>query len=236
MSRNLKTRLLVGGLSVLSIAAITFASSTHGILPGRATDISIASTTTPFPDPAKDIPAAQEPQTIVLAGGCFWGVEAVFEHLKGVSDVVSGYSGGDAATANYNAVSSGSTEHAEAVKITYDPSQISLGQLLKVYFSIAHDPTQLNQQYPDHGTQYRSAIFYSNSDQQQIAQAYIAQLGAAQIFNQPIVTQLTSLGDFYAAEDYHQNFIDRNPSYPYVVAHDLPKLDRLREQFPNLYR
>lgn len=175
-------------------------------------------------------------QTAVFAGGCFWGVEAVFEHLKGVSEVVSGYSGGKAATANYEAVSSGESEHAESVKITYDPSQISYDQLLKVFFQVAHDPTQLNRQGPDSGTQYRSAIFFTDSKQQQAAQTYIDQLSKANQFRQPIVTQLTPLSSFYAAEENHQDFIARNPYYPYVVVHDLPKLQNLKEQFAVLYR
>ncbi|MBM0740804.1 peptide-methionine (S)-S-oxide reductase MsrA [Phormidium sp. CLA17] len=189
-------------------------------------------------EPAIDISAStvKGEQTAIFAGGCFWGVEAVFEHLKGVSDVVSGFSGGDAATANYDAVSSGQTGHAEAVKITYDPTQISYGQLLKVYFLVAHDPTQLNRQGPDSGTQYRSAIFVNTADQKRVAKAYIDQLDKNQVYRAPIVTQLLPSDDFYAAEEYHQNFIDRNPNYPYVVIHDLPKLDHLKQQFPDLYQ
>lgn len=163
-------------------------------------------------------------------------MEAVFEHLKGVDNVVSGYSGGSAATANYEAVSSGETGHAESVKITYEPSQISFGQLLKVYFLVAHDPTQLNRQDSDWGKQYRSAIFFANNEQKQVAQAYIAQLNKAHSFRKPIVTQLVSLNSFYAAEEYHQEFIDRNPNYPYVVVHDLPKLAQLQKQFPDMYK
>ena len=189
-------------------------------------------------EPAIDLPTTKVKgtQTIVLAGGCFWGVEAVFEQLKGVSDVVSGFSGGSASDAHYDVVSRGSTSHAEAVKITYDPSQISLGQLLKIYFFIAHDPTQVDRQEPDKGTQYRSAIFFANADQQRVAKAYIEKLDRAKLFPQPIVTQLVALTKFYPAEDYHQNFIDRNPAYPYVVVNDLPKLDRLKQQFPKLVR
>jgi peptide-methionine (S)-S-oxide reductase len=175
-------------------------------------------------------------QTLVLAGGCFWGVEAVFENLKGVSNVVSGFSGGDAKTANYDTVSSGRTSHAEAVKITYNPQQISLGQLLKIYFLVAHDPTQIDRQGPDNGTQYRSAIFFANSQQQQVAKTYIDRLNQARIFPQPIATQLIALNEFYPAEQSHQNFIDRNPTYPYVVVHDLPKLALLRQQFSDLVR
>jgi peptide-methionine (S)-S-oxide reductase len=188
-------------------------------------------------EPPSDIAAtATGEQTLVLAGGCFWGVEAVFENLKGVSNVVSGFSGGDAKTANYDTVSSGRTSHAEAVKITYNPQQISLGQLLKIYFLVAHDPTQIDRQGPDNGTQYRSAIFFANFQQQQVAKAYIDRLNQARIFTQPIATQLVALNEFYPAEQYHQNFIDRNPTYPYVVVHDLPKLDILRQQFPDLVR
>jgi peptide-methionine (S)-S-oxide reductase len=179
---------------------------------------------------------AKGEQTIVLAGGCFWGVEAVFEQLKGVSSVVSGYSGGTVATANYNAVSNGTTSHAEAVKIVYDPNQISYGQLLKIYFLIAHDPTQVNRQEPDIGTQYRSAIFFTNTDQQKVAKAYIDRLNKASVFSNLIATQLVPLTKFYAAEDYHQNFIDRNPTQAYVVRFDLPKLAQLRQQFPNLIK
>jgi peptide-methionine (S)-S-oxide reductase len=189
-------------------------------------------------EPTIDIPANQATglQTVVLAGGCFWGVEAVFEQLQGVSNVVSGFSGGTAATAHYDTVSSGKTDHAEAVQITYDPKQISFGQLLKIYFFVAHDPTQIDRQEPDNGTQYRSAIFFTNPVQQRVAKAYIDRLNQSHIFPQPIATQLVSLTKFYAAEEYHQNFIDRNPKYPYVVVNDLPKLDRLRQQFPDLVR
>jgi peptide-methionine (S)-S-oxide reductase len=189
-------------------------------------------------DPPVDIPAdkVKGEQTIVLAGGCFWGVEAVFEQLKGVSNVVSGYSGGTAKTANYDAVSRGATDHAEAVKITYDPQQISLGQLLKVYFLVAHDPTQVNRQEPDVGPQYRSAIFFTNSDQQKVAKAYVDRLNKARVFPKLIATQLVPLTKFYAAENYHQNFIDHNPNQAYVVRHDRPKLAQLRQQFPNLIK
>ena len=193
--------------------------------------------TTP-PVAAADIPASTSKgkQTAIFSGGCFWGVEAVFEHLKGVSEVVSGYSGDSAETANYEAVSTGQTGQAESVRITYDPSQISYSQLLKVFFLVAHDPTQLNRQGPDWGTQYRSVIFFANSEQQRAAQAYIAQLNKEHLFRQPIVTQLVPLSNFYAAEEYHQNFISRNPNYPYVVVNDLPKLKQLREQFSEMYR
>ncbi len=191
-----------------------------------------------FPAPAVDIPApaGKQKTTAVLAGGCFWGVEAVFERLKGVSDVVSGFAGGSKNTAHYEIVSSGTTGHAESVKITYDPSQISYGKLLEVYFAVAHDPTELNRQGPDEGTQYRSAIFYSSDDQKRVAEAYIEQLNKSGIFKRPIVTQVTPLAGFYNAEEYHQHFIDHNPNYPYVVYNDLPKLKHLEQQFPELLK
>ena len=191
-----------------------------------------------FPAPSVDIPAASEKgkATAVLAGGCFWGVEAVFEKLKGVSEVVSGFAGGNKSTAHYEMVGTGQTGHAESVKITYDPSKISYGQLLEVYFAVAHDPTELNRQGPDQGTQYRSAIFYSNGEQKRVAEAYIDQLNKARIFSRPIVKQVTPLPGFYSDEEYHQHFIDRNPTYPYVVYNDLPKLKRLQQQFPELLK
>ncbi|MGA8597798.1 MAG: peptide-methionine (S)-S-oxide reductase MsrA [Bryobacteraceae bacterium] len=187
-----------------------------------------------FPDAALDIPAAQAvgPQTAVFAGGCFWGVEAVFEHLKGVQSAVSGFSGGEAKTAHYELVSNGDTGHAESVRVTYDPTQITYGQLLKVFFSVAHDPTELNRQGPDTGTQYRSVIFYASDDQKKVAQAYIAQLDQAHVFSHPIVTQVVPLKAFYPAEAYHQHFVERNPMYPYVMYNDLPKLSELKKNYP----
>ncbi|HTS30872.1 MAG TPA: peptide-methionine (S)-S-oxide reductase MsrA [Bryobacteraceae bacterium] len=188
-----------------------------------------------FPVPAVDSApvAGKQTATAVLAGGCFWGVEAVFERLKGVSNVVSGFAGGSKITAHYEIVSTGETGHAESVEITYDPSQITYGKLLQVFFSVAHDPTTLNRQGPDRGTQYRSAIFYSSDEQKSIAEAYIKQLNEAKVFSHPIVTQVVPLKGFYAAEAYHQHFIDRNPDYPYVVYNDLPKLRELQKQFPD---
>ncbi len=174
-------------------------------------------------------------QTAVFAGGCFWGLEAVFEHIKGVSDVTSGYSGGDAKTADYEAVSSGTTKHAESVKIIYDPSKVSYGQLLKVFFAVAHDPTELNRQGPDTGTQYRSAIFYNNDEQKSVAQSYIDELTKAKVFSSPIVTELVPLTEFYKAEDYHQNYLDQHPNQPYIVVNDKPKVENLKKQFPELY-
>jgi peptide-methionine (S)-S-oxide reductase len=178
---------------------------------------------------------AKDVQTAVFAGGCFWGVEAVFEHVKGVSDVTSGYTGGTAKTADYDAVSTGKTEHAEAVKITYDSSKVSYEQLLKVFFLVAHDPTELNRQGPDTGTQYRSAVFYTNEEQKRLAQSYIDKLNTDKVFPKPIVTQLVALGNFYQAEDYHQNYLVRHPKEPYIVINDKPKVENLRKQFPDLY-
>ena len=186
--------------------------------------------------PASHVTPAKGEQTAVFAGGCFWGVDAVFKHVKGVSSVVSGYSGGGAATAQYGVVSTGTTGHAESVKITYDPSQISYSELLRVFFSVAHDPTQLNRQGPDVGSQYRSAIFYENQGEQETAQTYIDQLNKAHVFSGPIVTQVARFEGFYAAEDYHQNYLALHPDQPYIVFNDLPKLRRLKEQFPALYR
>ncbi|HEX8130098.1 MAG TPA: peptide-methionine (S)-S-oxide reductase MsrA [Pyrinomonadaceae bacterium] len=190
-----------------------------------------------IPDPAVDAPLANAKgeQTAVLAGGCFWGVEAVFEHVKGVTNVVSGYSGGTARTAAYDLVSSGQTGHAEAVRITYDPSQITYGRLLKIFFSVAHDPTQLNRQGPDVGKHYRSAIFYADAEQKRIAEGYINQLNGAKAFPRQIVTQVAALNAFYQAEDYHQDYAAHHPTQPYIVSHDLPKVENLRKHFPDLY-
>ncbi|MBI3440617.1 MAG: peptide-methionine (S)-S-oxide reductase MsrA [Proteobacteria bacterium] len=191
----------------------------------------------PLPDPAVDPPPAAhtQNQTIVLAGGCFWGIQAVFQHVRGVSEAISGYAGGDAKTAAYDAVSSGTTGHAEAVKVTYDPAQITLGQLLKVYFSVAHNPTELNRQGPDRGTQYRSGIFFTTPEQEKVATAYIDQLQKAGIFSAPIVTEVKPLPAFYPAEDYHQNYATKHPVNPYIVINDLPKVVDLKNQFPSLY-
>jgi peptide-methionine (S)-S-oxide reductase len=198
----------------------------------------VTASATAFPDPAVDAPLASAPgeQIAVLAGGCFWGLEAVFEHVKGVTNVKSGYSGGSASTAQYETVSTGETGHAESVQIIYDPSQVTYGQLLKVFFAVAHDPTQLNRQGPDSGTQYRSAIFYSNEDQKRIAQAYIDQLNHAKVFGRPIVTEVVILKSFYEAETYHQNYLVNHPDEPYIVVNDLPKVENLRKQLPGLYK
>jgi len=190
-----------------------------------------------FPDPAVDPkPASPGTQTAVLAGGCFWGVEAVFERLAGVTNVVSGFAGGSRATAHYEIVSTGTTGHAESVQITYDPARISYGTLLKVFFAVAHDPTELDRQGPDEGTQYRSSIFYATPEQKTVAEDYIRQLDAAKIFPRRIATTVVPLQGFYAAEAYHQHFLDRNPNYPYIVYNDLPKLDFLKKEFPELLK
>jgi peptide-methionine (S)-S-oxide reductase len=190
-----------------------------------------------FPNPVIDEPLTKESgkQTVVLAGGCFWGVEAVFEHVKGVISVKSGYAGGSVAKPSYEEVSSGNTGHAESVQITYDPSKISYGQLLKVFFAVAHDPTQSNRQGPDVGTQYRSAIFVSTDEQKRIASAYITQLDNAKIFKTRIVTEITQLNSFNEAESYHQNYLANHPNDPYIVVNDQPKLDNLRKSLPELY-
>ena len=196
----------------------------------------LASFAADLPAPATDIAPKSGSATVVLAGGCFWGIEGLFEHVKGVKQAVSGYAGGGASTANYEAVETGTTGHAESVRVTYDPAQISFGKLLQVYFSVAHDPTQLNRQGPDSGTQYRSAIFYAGEDQKRVAEAYIAQLTASGAFKKKIVTQVTPLAGFYPAEDYHQHFLAKNPSNPYIVYNDLPKLQHLKKQFPELWK
>lgn len=190
-----------------------------------------------IPPPAADVqPGGGATETAVFAGGCFWGVQAVFQHTKGVLQAVSGYAGGEKKWATYDAVSRGGTGHAEAVQVTYDPKQISYGKLLQIYFSVAHDPTQVNQQYPDVGTQYRSAIFYGTPEQQKVAQQYIAQLDAAKAYKAKIATQVTLLPGFYAAEDYHQDYATRNPNQPYIAMYDRPKLGFLKNLFPEVYR
>lgn len=189
----------------------------------------------PIPRPALDVTGAKGLQTAILAGGCYWGVEAVFENVKGVKNVVSGFAGGTAQTANYAAVSAERTRHAEAVRITYDPAQISYGTLLRIYFSVAHDPTQLNRQTPDVGPSYRSAIFPVNPDQDRVARAYIAQLGKSGAFRQPIVTKIES-GRFYPAAADHQDFLRKNPNHPYIVRWDKPKVAAFRAGYPSLAR
>jgi len=187
-----------------------------------------------LPAPATDVQTQAKTATAVFAGGCFWGVEAVFERLKGVQSAVSGFAGGEKRTAHYDMVSEGNTGHAESVQVTYDPSQISYGKLLQVFFSVAHDPTELNRQGPDQGPQYRSAIFYADAEQKRVAEAYIQQLDTAKVFRHKIVTQVAPLKAFYTAEGYHQHYFDLHPSEPYIVYNDLPKVKELEKQFPEL--
>jgi len=221
--------ILQGGLAALAAFPLTG-------LPGRLVAASEAAVV--IPAPALDTPpvAAATLQTAVLAGGCFWGVQAVYQHTKGVTKALSGYAGGQKDSAHYEMVGSGRTGHAESVSITYDPQQITYGKILQIYFSVAHNPTELNRQGPDFGTQYRSAIFYADDEQNRIASAYITQLQQAHVFGSPIVTKLEPLSGFYPAEDYHQDFLVLHPSYPYIVFNDLPKLDNLKQVFPGYYR
>jgi len=183
-----------------------------------------------------ELASAAAEDTAVFAGGCFWGVEAVFDHVKGVKEAISGYAGGQLANPSYEQVSSEESGHAESVEVIYDPAQVSYGKLLQIFFSVAHDPTQLNRQGPDHGPQYRSAIFYRNADQKRIAESYIKQLTDAKTFSRPIVTQVAKLPAFYRAEEYHQNYLERNPTQPYIVINDKPKVAALKKQFADLYR
>ncbi len=190
-----------------------------------------------IPSPAADVSASQATSEVaVLAGGCFWGVQGVFQHLKGVTGAVSGYAGGAKHTAHYEVIGQGTTGHAESVQVTFDPRQITYGRLLQVFFSVAHDPTQLNRQGPDFGTQYRSAIFPTNADQARVAKAYIDQLNAARAFDKAIVTRIEMNHPFYVAEDYHQDFLTRHPTHRYIVVNDLPKIEELKRVFPDLYR
>ncbi|WP_432217668.1 peptide-methionine (S)-S-oxide reductase MsrA [Pseudomonas kribbensis] len=189
-----------------------------------------------IPPPALDESTQAHSETAVFAGGCFWGVQGVFQHVKGVQKAVSGYAGGAANTAEYERVSEGDTGHAESVQVTFDPTQVSYGSLLQIYFSVAHNPTELNRQGPDSGTQYRSALFPVNADQQRVAQAYIAQLDAAHAYSKPIVTRLESYNGFYPAEDYHQDFLTEHPTYPYIVINDLPKVAQLKQLFAERYQ
>lgn len=197
----------------------------------------VATAAVALPDPAVDehLAAKKGSETLVVAGGCFWGIQAVFKHVKGVTRSTSGYAGGKVKNPGYEQVSTGTTGHAESVQIVYDPSQITLGTLLKVFFSVAHDPTEINRQGPDVGTQYRSAIFFANADQQRIAQAYVDQLNRAKVFPRPIATQIVPLAAFYRAEDYHQDYAEKNPDNPYIQVCDLPKLKNLQQDFPALY-
>ena len=225
--------------NVMCLAAISSAASLLiTACPGPLSALGSAAPAVSIPAPAMDEPAGTPSarETALLAGGCFWGVQGVFEHVRGVDRAVSGYAGGTEPTAHYDLVSTGTTGHAESVQISYEPAQITYGQLLRVYFSVVHDPTQLNKQGPDVGTQYRSAIFPQNKAQQDIAQAYIAQLNKAAVFDAPIVTRIENAHGFFPAEAHHQDFLNSNPTYPYIAINDMPKLDNLKRQYPDLYR
>lgn len=217
--------------TVLLTAVLALGGAAWWALPSFAVDAHA------IPPPAMDETAQPATSEVaVLAGGCFWGVQGVFQHVAGVTSAVSGYAGGDSGSADYETVSTGQTGHAESVRITYDPRQISYGRLLQIYFSVVHDPTELNRQGPDTGTQYRSAIFPTTPEQARIAQAYIAQLGQAHAFDAPIVTRIEPGKSFYPAEAYHQDFLTRHPAYPYIAINDIPKVEALERQFPKLYR
>jgi peptide-methionine (S)-S-oxide reductase len=221
---------LVAMLAAITVALVLFAAK----LTNGASRSSDGPVTAPSFDAQVTAGAAED--TAVFAGGCFWGVEAVYDHVKGVKRAISGYAGGNVANPSYEQVSTGDTGHAESVEVIYDPSQVSYGKLLQIFFSVAHDPTQLNRQGPDHGTQYRSAIFFRNAQQQQVAQSYIKQLTAAQTFSRPIVTQVAKLPGFYPAEEYHQNYLAQHPDQPYIVINDQPKVAALKSQFADIYR
>ena len=232
MRMNMKRDLpsFVAALVVIPVALVLFGArltsgaSRSSVGPVIAPDLGAQLVTSPAED------------TAVFAGGCFWGVEAVFDHVKGVKRAISGYAGGAVASPSYEQVSTGDTGHAESVEVIYDPSQVSYGKLLQIFFSVAHDPTQLNRQGPDHGTQYRSAIFYRNAEQQQVAESYIKQLTAAKTFSRPIVTQVAKLGAFYPAEEYHQHYLAQHPNQLYIVINDQPKVAALKKQFPDIYQ
>jgi peptide-methionine (S)-S-oxide reductase len=225
--------------NVMRLAAVLGAASPLIIAcTGPLSALGSATPAVSIPAPAMDEPAGTPSarETALLAGGCFWGVQGIFEHVRGVDRAVSGYAGGTEPTAHYDLVSAGTTGHAESVQISYEPDQITYGQLLRIYFSVVHDPTQLNKQGPDVGTQYRSAIFPQNETQKDIAQAYIAQLNKAAVFDAPIVTRIENANGFFPAEAHHQDFLNSNPTYPYIAINDMPKLDNLKRQYPDLYR
>jgi peptide-methionine (S)-S-oxide reductase len=224
---------LRSALPICVLAGAVVVLALVGGVPIRA-----AETATPLPAPAADLPAPTDGKlkTVVLAGGCFWGVQAVFQHVKGVESAVSGYAGGEKSTAQYELVGTGRTGHAEAVQVTFDPKIVSYGEILRIFFSVAHDPTQLDRQGPDIGPQYRSAIFSGDEQELGVARSYIAQLDKAKLFKKAIATKLEPLKGFYAAEAYHQDYLVRHPTQPYIVFHDLPKLDELKRVFPDAYR
>ena len=214
----------------LIVAALLLAGVGSGLLAFAAEEARA------IPAPALDEAPGKSSETAVFAGGCFWGVQGVFQHVVGVSNAVSGYAGGEKATAHYQMVGSGTTGHAESARVTFDPRKVSYGRLLQIYFSVVHDPTQLNRQGPDAGTQYRSAIFPTNAEQAKVARAYIGQLDNAHAFGAPIATSIEPDRAFYPAEGYHQDFLERNPTYPYIVVNDLPKIEALKRLFPEYYR
>ncbi|MDT5245270.1 MAG: peptide-methionine (S)-S-oxide reductase [Mycobacterium sp.] len=222
----------IAALTVFLGLAVALFAAVDGSGPSRAT------ASAAIPGPAVDEPAGRPggSEAAVLAGGCFWGVQGVYQHVKGVSSAVSGYAGGDASTAQYETVGTGTTGHAESVRITYDPSQVSFGQLLHIFFAVVHDPTELNRQGPDVGEQYRSAIFPQNEIQKKVADAYIAQLNQAKVFDAPVVTRTDRDKGFFPAEDYHQDYLNSHPTAAYIAANDMPKLDGLRQTFPESYR
>ncbi|WP_296714754.1 peptide-methionine (S)-S-oxide reductase MsrA [Rhodoblastus sp.] len=230
MNRNVMNRNVKKSVGIAAIVAALAAGSFSLIARAEEAPREI-------PAPALDEPAGQRgAETVVLAGGCFWGVQGVFEHVKGVTRAVSGYAGGEAATAHYEITGRGDTGHAESVQVTFNPAEISLGHILQIYFSVAHDPTQLNRQGPDRGSQYRSAIFPASDEQAKIARAYIAQLNQARIYQAAIVTKIEPDRIFYPAESYHQDFLARNPTYPYIRINDLPKIAALKQLYPGVYR
>jgi len=223
MTQFSRLSLCVAAIGALAIAAFI-------CVPGRAAEEAVV-----IPPPAADIAPTEGPQTAVLAGGCFWGVQGVFQHTAGVVNAVSGYAGGSQMTASYEQVSTGTTGHAESVQIKFDPKKISYGKILQIYFSVVHDPTQLNRQGPDHGTQYRSAIFTTSDEQKKVADAYIAQLNATKVFGNLIVTKVSALQGFFPAETYHQDYLTLHPSQPYIVYNDLPKIENLKKLFAANY-
>jgi peptide-methionine (S)-S-oxide reductase len=225
MSRRPFSRLSLCAAALGALAITAFA-----LAPSRAAEDAVV-----IPAPAADLPASDGIQTVVVAGGCFWGVQGVFQHTAGVVNAVSGYAGGSKSTADYNVVSTGTTGHAESVQIKYDPKKISYGKILQIFFSVAHDPTQLNRQGPDSGTQYRSAIFTTSDEQKQVTDAYIAQLDAAKVYRKPIVTKVGPLEGFYPAEAYHQDYLTLHPNQPYIAFNDIPKVDNLKKIFAENY-
>jgi peptide-methionine (S)-S-oxide reductase len=225
MSRSPFSRLSLCAAAFGALAITAFA-----LAPSRAAEDAVV-----IPAPAADVTASDAPQTVVVAGGCFWGVQGVFQHTAGVLNAVSGYAGGSKSTADYNVVSTGTTGHAESVQIKYDPKKISYGKILQIFFSVVHDPTQLNRQGPDSGTQYRSAIFTSNDEQKKVTEAYIAQLNAAKVYQKPIVTKVGSLEGFYPAEAYHQDYLTLHPTQPYIAYNDIPKVENLKKIFAENY-